>query len=143
MALKRADYLTGTKRQPDFFSDFLNNMTMTPYGNDVGRVTNEKAVNQSLRNIIKTNLGERLFQPNIGGNVYANLFELTGGLQDLSTMEFIITETINRNEPRAILQNVTVEQNTIEEHEIIVTIIYSLINNPDPITLTVLLKRVR
>lgn len=143
MALKRADYLTGSKRQTDFFSDFLNNMTMTPYGNDVGKVTNEKAVNQSLRNIIKTNLGERLFQPNIGGNVYANLFELTGGLQDLSTMEFIITETINRNEPRAILQNVTVEQNTIEEHEIIVTIIYSLINNPDPITLTVLLKRVR
>jgi phage baseplate assembly protein W len=142
MALKRADFLTGTKRQPDFFSDFLNNFNMTPYGNDIGRVTNEKSVNQSLKNLIKTNLEERLFQPNIGGNVYASLFELIGQ-EDLRTIEIIIEKTIENNEPRALLQKVKAEINEADEVEVIISITYNLINSPEPITLDLLLKRVR
>lgn len=141
MALKRADHLTGTIRQQEFFSDFLDNFNMTPYGNDVARATNEKSVNQSIRNLIKTNLGERLFQPTIGGNVNATLFELNGE-EIMDALELIITQVINNNEPRAQLQNVSVETVEEDEHAIEITIVYNLINNPDPITLTIL-KRVR
>lgn len=141
MALKRADHLTGTVRQQEFFSDFLENFNITPYGNDVARVTNEKSVNQSIRNLIKTNLGERLFQPTIGGNVNATLFELNGR-EVMDALEFSITQTINNSEPRAQLQRVSVESIQEDEHAIEITIVYNLINNPDPITLTIL-KRVR
>jgi len=141
MALKRADHLTGTVRQQEFFSDFLDNFNMTPYGNDVARVTNEKAVNQSIRNLIKTNLGERLFQPTIGGNINATLFELNGQ-EIMDALELNIRQVIINNEPRAQLQQVTVETVDEEEHAIEITIVYNLINNPDPITITIL-KRVR
>ena len=142
MALNRADYLTGSRRQSEFFSDFLNNMNMTPYANDLGKVSNSKSVNQSLRNIIKTNLGERLFNPDFGGNVYASLFELIDS-QDFRSIEFIIEKTINTNEPRVILNQVLVEQQEDDENAITVSIVYTLINNPEPITLELLLKRVR
>jgi phage baseplate assembly protein W len=142
MALNRADYLTGSRRQSEFFSDFLNNMNMTPYGNDLGKVSNSKSVNQSLRNIVKTNLGERLFNPDFGGNVYASLFELIDS-QDFRTIEIIIEKTIIANEPRVILEKVLVEQQEEDENAITVSIQYNLINNPEPITLELLLKRVR
>jgi len=142
MALNRADYLTGSRRQSEFFSDFLNNMNMTPYANDLGKVSNSKSVNQSLRNIVKTNLGERLFNPDFGGNIYASLFELIDS-QDFRTIEFIIEKTINANEPRVILNQVLVEQQEDDENAITVSIVYTLINNPEPITLELLLKRVR
>ena len=142
MALNRADYLTGSRRQSEFFSDFLNNMNMTPYANDLGKVSNSKSVNQSLRNIVKTNLGERLFNPDFGGNIYASLFELIDS-QDFRTIEFIIEKTINANEPRVILNQVLVEQQEDDENAITVSIVYTLINNPEPITLELILKRVR
>jgi len=142
MALNRADYLTGSRRQSEFFSDFLNNMNMTPYANDLGKVSNSKSVNQSLRNIVKTNLGERLINPDFGGNVYASLFELIDS-QDFRSIEFIIEKTINANEPRVILNQVLVEQQEDDENAITVSIVYTLINNPEPITLELILKRVR
>jgi phage baseplate assembly protein W len=142
MALKRADQLTGAKRELEFFSDFLNNFNMTPYGNDLGKVSNSKSINQSLKNIVKTNLGERLFNPNFGGNVYASLFELIDS-EDFRTIETIIFTTITNSEPRVILNKVSVTQDENDENAITVSIIYSLINNPEPITLDFLLKRVR
>ena len=71
----RAESISPKEKQGEFFSDFLNSFAKTPVGNQLGRVTNEKAVNQSLRNLIKTNVGERLYQPLIGSDVNASLFE--------------------------------------------------------------------
>jgi phage baseplate assembly protein W len=138
----RADVLTGARKQPDFFSDFLDSFAMTPYGNDLAKITNNKSVNQSIKNLIKTNLGERLFQPTIGSNVNATLFELNN--EDVfSNLELLIKETIENNEPRVILLGVLVKTMAEDEHNIEITIAYNLINNPEPITFTLLLKRVR
>lgn len=142
MAISRADVLTGTKIQKEFFSDFNNNFNKTPFGNQLGRLINEAAVEQSLRNLIKTNRGERLFQPNIGSDIYATLFE-NNLPENLSTLELFIESTIKNNEPRVILNNVTVETDYIDEHSIIIKLEYNLINNPEDLTLTVILKRVR
>jgi predicted component of type VI protein secretion system len=61
----------------------------------------------------------------------------------LSTLEFYIQNTIENNEPRVNLLNVTVESNPSNENEIIVTIYYNLINNPETTSFAFLLKRVR
>lgn len=141
MAISRAETLTGTTKIKENFSDFLTGFDMTPFGNQVGRVVNEKAVNQSLKNLIKTSLGERLFQPTIGSDVYAMLFE-NNIPEDVDLLELVIKNTIDNNEPRVNLLGVQIEEQS-NENALEITIYYTLINNPEPITLTVLLKRVR
>lgn len=157
----RADALTRTTKKTEFFSDFTDSFAKTPVGDQLARVLNEQSVNQSLRNIIKTNLGERPFQPNLGSDVYATLFDLNTN-ESVKDLELIIESAININEPRVNLLKVYVKTNldvpeiyeipeksniyipaATDENSIEVTIIYNLINNPEPINLSVILKRVR
>lgn len=141
MAITRADALSGTSKQKELFSDFVTGFDLTPFGNQLGRVTNEQSVNQSLRNLIKTSLGERLFQPMVGSDVYNMLFE-NDVSENIDLIELFIKNTIENNEPRVFLSGIEVKTST-NEYSIEINIYYSLINNPEPITLTVLLKRVR
>lgn len=149
----RAESISPKEKQGEVFSDFLNSFAKTPIGEQLGRVTNEKAVNQSLRNLIKTNVGERLYQPFIGSDVNAALFELNTEAQ-INRIEFFIENTIRNNEPRVNLIDVLVESSLIETttqtnrpidpNEIVVTIVYNLINSTEEIVLSIpLLKRVR
>lgn len=149
----RADSLTVNKKRSEFFSDFLNGFDKTPVGNQIARVTNEQAVNQSLRNLIKTNLGERMFQPGVGGHVYASLFEPNDQLL-INKLKRTIELTIKANEKRANVIQVQVvslvnegqlvnQGVALNENFVQVVIVYTLINNPDLITLSVILKRVR
>ncbi len=142
MALTRADTFTENTKKIDFFSDFVDSFAKTPFGNQLGKLTNEKSVSQALKNLIMTNLGERLFQPYIGSNIYASLFE-NKTTETLSTLQFYIQNTIENNEPRINLINVSVEDNPSNENEISITLVYNLINNPETINFSFLLKRVR
>lgn len=142
MAITRADTFTEVKKKLEFFSDFTDSFAKTPYGDQLSRLTNEKSVNQSLKNLILTNVGERLFQPFIGSDVTASLFE-NNTIDTLSTLQFYIQNTIENFEPRVNLLNVLVESDLSNENRIIITLIYNLINNPETITFSFLLKRVR
>ena len=139
--ITRANTLTAAKKQQEFFSDFFDSFVKTPFGNDLARITNERDVNQSLKNLIQTNLGERLFQPTIGSNVNRSLFEMNNFVET-NLLEFYITNTIQNNEPRVILDSVTVVP-TADEGSIKITISYYLINNPNLVTLDFILRRIR
>jgi phage baseplate assembly protein W len=142
MALTRADTFTGSKKQIEYFSDFMTSFAKTPVGNQLARVTNEHAVMQSLKNLIRTNLGERLFQPTVGSDVMATLFELnTDEARD--SLELFINNTVENNEPRVNLLQTIVNTDNINENQIEITLIYNLINNPTELTLNLVLKRVR
>jgi phage baseplate assembly protein W len=142
MALTRADTFTGSKKQIEYFSDFLTSFAKTPIGNQLARVTNEQAVVQSLKNLIRTNLGERLFQPTVGSDVMATLFELnTDEARD--SLELFINNTVENNEPRVNLMQTIVNTDNVNENQIEITLIYNLINNPTELTLNLVLKRVR
>lgn len=140
MAHTRADDLI-KKPSGDIFSDFLDSFAKTPVGNQLARVTGPRSVNQALKNLIMTNLGERPFQPDIGSNILASLFE-NNVPEVLSTLEFYVQNAINNHEPRVNLIDVKAST-TDNEHGITITIIYSLINNADPISFSFLLRRVR
>jgi phage baseplate assembly protein W len=143
MAITRADALSQTSKvKKEFFSDFVNSFGKTPVGNQLGRVTDIDSVNQSLRNLIKTNLGERLFQPMIGSEVYASLFE-NNYIENTDMIQLFIENTIKNNEPRVELNEVIINSSRTDENVLEVTIVYNVINNPEPVTLNVLLKRVR
>ena len=88
----RAESISPKGKQGEFFSDFLNSFAKTPVGNQLGRVTNEKSVNQSLRNLIKTNLGERFFQPIVGSDVNASLFENVNSILLMDLSQFYLLQ---------------------------------------------------
>jgi phage baseplate assembly protein W len=140
MVITRADTLTSTIKKQEFFSDFLDSFATTPMGGDLGRVINERAVTQSIKNLIWTNLGERLFQPNVGSKINNSLFEMNDFIT-LNGIKTSIQNTIRYNEPRCNL--ISIEANSTDEHTISVSITYALINNPTPITFNLMLQRVR
>lgn len=139
--LTRAETLTGTKKKIEFFSDFLDNFGKSPVGDQLGKVINEKSVNQSLKNILMTNLGERPFQPYIGSDITSMLFE-PNVAENYDLLETAIKRSIEISEPRVNLIQVLFpdpgDENTME-----ITLIYNLINNPEPISLSIILRRVR
>lgn len=138
----RAETLTDNQRRVEYYSDFTRNFNKTPVGDQLARVTNDASIQQALKNIILTNLGERLFQPYIGSNVTATLFE-NNAIETLSELEFYIQNAIDNSEPRVNLLDISVKNSDVSEQEIVVTIVYNTINNPEPTTFTYILKRVR
>lgn len=137
----RADTLTGTKKQLEFFSDFTNSFKQSPFSRELSRLTNEKSVNQSLKNLILTNTGERLFQPNIGSDIRTMLFE-PNYLDYLNKIEMLIKNTIAISEPRINLLRIDFPE-TNDPTVVDISLTYQLINNPEEITYNLILKRVR
>ena len=138
MIATRADKHTQIQNQ-DYFTDFLNDFSKHPLNNILAKVTNENSVKQSIRNLVLTNLGERLFQPTIGSDILKSLFE-PNDIITAENIRFFVRNTISQNEPRALLLEVNVYPN---ENAFNVNIVFALINNTAPIQLNVLIKRVR
>jgi phage baseplate assembly protein W len=108
---------------------------------DIARITNENSIKQSIRNLVLTNLGERLFNPNIGGNVSRMLFEpYTGFTAD--DLKKDIINTIKQNETRANDISVNVINNE-DQNRFTVNIFFFIINNPNQLSLELVLQRVR
>ena len=89
-----------------------------------------------------TNTGDRLFRPNIGGNIRELLFE-NNIQQNLITAQDYVRSVIEQFEPRVQLASVRVESPERDPHTVYVTIVYRTLNNSEPQTLTLLFKRVR
>src|SRR3974390_1409244 len=126
--ITRADALTANKKQLEFYSDFLDNFNKTPIGNQLGRIVNEKSVSQSIKNLLMTNLGERLYQPTIGSSINRSLFEPNADSY-LTVLEYNVRLTIQNNEPRAVLQDINIA--SIGDYTIQINITYTLINSTE------------
>jgi phage baseplate assembly protein W len=123
------------------YSDFLNDLTPHPVVKDIVRYTNEAAVNRSIRNLLLTNRGERLYQPDIGSDLQQLLFEpMIASTGDL--IRKFVQNTISTYEPRAKVLDVQVLAYE-GQNAYAVTISYMIINRQDPVQLTVTLDRVR
>lgn len=136
--------LTPTSNKEEVYSDFLNNLTLHPIRKDVSRNVNEDAVKRSIKNILLTNYYERPFRPNFGANITKYLFEPLTPI----TLELIKSDIINaisNYEPRANIIDVTVSADNSDNNSISVTVIFSVINNSNPVTLitTLALDRVK
>lgn len=141
--MARIDYVTQTTIQQEYFSDFLSSFDKSPLSNDLARITNENSIKQSIRNLVLTNTGERIFQPNVGGNVNKQLFEpFTGFTAD--NLRKDILNTIKENEPRVVATDLSVRVIPHQDQNgFTVNILFYIINNPNPISLDLVLQRVR
>jgi len=150
----RTDAFTQTSTNPYLYSDFMSDFDSHPITGDLVRARNESAIKLSLQNLLRTNYGERLFNSNIGSNIYNSLFEPNDSIIE-ADLRASILETINNNEPRVSILDISVEsgnQKSLisgalvpfgQENSITVTITFMLINSLQPQTVTITLNRVR
>lgn len=141
MAVTRAETLTSSTKKTEYYSDIPNSFAQTPFGNELSKITNERSITQSIKNLIYTNLGERLFQPTVGSDIMSMLFE-PNFTDYINEIEMYIMRTIENYEPRAEVIQVLFPE-VFDENSVEITIIYRVINNAEPITLNLVLKRVR
>jgi phage baseplate assembly protein W len=139
--MARADKYTELTNPEELYSDFLVNLNPHPVSGAVLRFTNEKAVTRSIRNLLLTNPGERLYQPDLGSGIRQLLFEPISNFTSNMLSRFI-EDTINKYEQRAkvIAVDVIPEE---DKNRYTVTIVYVLINKQEPVSITVTLQRVR
>ena len=130
------------QKQLNIFSDFMNNLDLHPLSNDIATVRNEQAIKQSISNLIRTNVGERFFNPLLGSNVYRSLFEQLDGFT-LNNIKMYVQNTIKSFEPRADLQAVNVVENGNDGNSVVVTIEFTIINTGQNAILNLILRRVR
>ena len=104
-------------------------------------LTNNAAVARSVKNLVLTNKGERPYQPFLGCDVRNQLFELNDGMVE-SEVEDTISEVISQYEPRAELISVDAYIKP-DQHSVEVTITFRVVNQQDPISINLMLERVR
>ena len=105
------------QRKSRAFKDISLSFTPHPVTKDLPVLTNERAITRSVRNLVETIPTERFFQPLIGSDVRASLFENF----DIDTADEIkdqIEETIAIYEPRVDNVNIVVngqpDRNSLE-----------------------------
>lgn len=133
--------VTSRTKQLEIYSDFKKDLALSPLSGDLALFKNESAVKESLKNLILTDRGERLMQPNLGGNIRAMLFEnMTPA--GLKLIEEQVRTTIEIYEPRAELLDVIVGGN-LDDNMVKVTVKFFIKNQEQPVELDVFLERTR
>tara|TARA_B110000977_G_C10999207_1_gene463121 strand:- start:316 stop:657 length:342 start_codon:yes stop_codon:yes gene_type:complete len=112
-----------------------------PGRNDLSRKINENAVKESIRNIVLTNKGERLFQPTIGCNISASLFENLDANTILILKDNIKT-AIRTYEPRCNLKDVEIVAD-LDTNNLQATVLFSVLNTSTTSSITLDLVRER
>lgn len=129
------------RRKTEVYSDFHKDLTQSPVNFDLARKIDEESVKESIRNLLLTDRGERLFQPDIGSDIRKMLFEnITGAT--IEVIKDLVRTTIRNYEPRINLIGVDV-LSSIDSLQIDIVITFNIINRIEPIVFTVTLDRVR
>ena len=92
---------------PKSFSDIDLSLTANPVTGDIAELENEKAVGQSIRNILATGKYERLFRPDLGADLKSLLFEPMNPLTE-QRMRTQIELAIANQEPRVSVQEIRI-----------------------------------
>jgi hypothetical protein len=92
------------------YSDIDLTFNKMPVTKDVAMSYDNQAVIRSVRSLLLTNFYERPFQPNLGSNLDAILFEPATNLS-ASLLETEIRNVIKNYEPRVSVESVNVSLN--------------------------------
>ncbi len=123
-------------KEIDFFTSFL------PHP-DTGQLmfkTDERVINQRIRNLLMTGRGERPFEGTQGGSLRTLLFELFDSTTEDLAADYV--KEVLKQEPSAQINNVAVKVNEAAGM-MFIAIEYVHDGNPNPVQLTVTLSRVR
>jgi len=123
------------------YKDLDLNFTAHPVKKDINKHFNEKAVINSVKNLVSTNFYERPFQPELGSNIRRLLFEPIDSIVAAS-LERQLQETIENFEPRVSIDSITAYA-APDENGYSVSLVFFILNSPNPITINFFLERIR
>lgn len=132
--------VVGTTDAP-VYTDIDPKLTRSPKTGDVLTLRDDAAIRTSLKNLLATAFGERLFQPNIGGSLRPLLFEPVDAITTYEIKDRIL-RTINEHEPR--VSGVIVDVVSFpDQNEYNVTLQYSIVAVGRTDRMSVVLQRIR
>lgn len=123
------------------FSDIDLTFARNPVTGDVAMSYDDNAVIRSVRNLLQTNFYERPFQPKLGSNINAFMFE-NFSILTADAIEVDIRTTIQNYEPRVNIISIRVTPDDVN-NGYYVTLTFYIGNNTHASTVNVLLQRVR
>lgn len=139
--MARADKYTLERKKVEFYSDFGNNFDRNPITNILAKSTNEESVKKSLKNLVKTMVGERFYESNKGSKINQSVFEPYDPM-GLDVIKIQLRE-VCAYEPRAVILDIRLADD-LDENAYNCTIIFSIINIPDQVyQLSIPIQRVR
>lgn len=123
------------------FSDLDLNFTKHPVTKDVARKTGDNAIIASLKHLVHTNFYERPFNPRLGSNVRAMLFEPLDPLTGV-TLQKEIEILIKNFEPRVSIRDIQVVAD-FDKNSYQVTLTFFTVNSTQPLRTVLFLNRLR
>ncbi len=123
------------------YTDIDLNFTKHPVTGDVAKKKDISAISASLFNLFNTSNYERLFQPDLGSSLKQVLFEPIDNTTSMLITN-LIRNAIGNFEPRVKLDDLVVEPYP-EENGYKVFITFFMVNDPEPITISLFLERLR
>ncbi|MFZ4413569.1 MAG: GPW/gp25 family protein [Bacteroidales bacterium] len=123
------------------YSDLDLTFLRQPGTGDVSMKYDEQSVIRSVRNLLSTNLYERLFQPTIGSTLNQILFEPVSTLTALQ-IEDEIVRMIKNYEPRATISQINVSASP-DDNSFSVSLWILIGNQTTPTAISLILTRTR
>jgi hypothetical protein len=112
-----------------------------PITGDLIKKVDREAVKQSVKNLVLTNFNESLMNPRKGSDTTSQLFENNTPIVKIQ-LKTNIRQVIDNYEPRADVIDVNVNE-TSDGHGLIVDILFNVVNDPEPVSVQVVLRRTR
>jgi len=123
------------------YSDIDLTFLRLPSTGDVAMKYDEQAVIRSIRNLLNTNIYDRLFQPDIGSTLNQLLFEPISSLTATLIQNEII-RTITNYEPRATINTISVTA-APDSNQFNVSLSVFVGNQTQPTAFSIILQRTR
>lgn len=130
------------------YSDFNLSFERDPDTGDIPILTDERAVAQSIRNLILTSFYERPFKSSLGSTINNLLFEPLTTITETLLARSIKT-VIDQFEPRAkvvfvdVYSGIDASGVSLSDNEIAVDVGFYVYNRPNLVTTKVILRRLR
>lgn len=110
------------------FRDISLSFLKNPFTKDISPVLNAESIKQSVKNIVLTAPGEKLFNPKFGSKVYKLLFEPLDPFI-IDSIQTEILNTITNYEKRVIVTNLKCVPN-YDDNALDVSLEYQIIGLP-------------
>jgi phage baseplate assembly protein W len=108
---------------------------------DVIPLKDINAIKNSIKNLLLTGYGERLFQPHLGCGITNYLFEPLNPIS-IAAIRQNIERTLKYQEPRASLVSIIIKDLT-DTNELLVSLSVKILNVPELIDIELYLERLR
>ena len=112
------------------FKDISLSFKVHPVTKDILVLKNSDAIKKSVMNLVKTNIGDRFYEKNLGTKTKNYLFEISKQDDDNFSLEREIRNVISNYEPRVKLIDVSILNNDID-YSLEISISYEIIGQKD------------